>query len=74
MDTANSHTKSYNILRSLEAMHMNIKHELRAWVTCVLAILCAYAFFDFEFGSWTCRGVRSSFAVALARISSLITK
>ena len=32
MDRANSHTKSYNIPRSFEAMHVNIKYELRAWV------------------------------------------
>ena len=35
MDRANSHTKSYNIPRSFEAMYINIKYELRAWVTCV---------------------------------------
>ena len=34
MDRANSHTKSYNIPRSFEAMYVNIKYELRAWVTC----------------------------------------
>ena len=34
MDRANSHTKSYNIPRSFEAMYINIKYELRAWVTC----------------------------------------
>ena len=35
MDRANSHTKSYNnILRSFEAMYINIKYEPRAWVTC----------------------------------------
>ena len=34
MDRANSHTKSYNIPRSFEAMNISIKYELRAWVTC----------------------------------------
>ena len=34
MDRTNSHTKSYNIPRSFEAMYINIKYELRAWVTC----------------------------------------
>ena len=34
MDRANSHTKSYNIPRSFEAMYINIKYELRAWLTC----------------------------------------
>ena len=34
MDRANSHTKSYNIPRSFEAMYINIKYELRAWKTC----------------------------------------
>ena len=33
MNSANSHTKSYNIPRSFEAMYINIKYELRAWVT-----------------------------------------
>ena len=36
MDRANSHTKSYNILRSFEAMYINIKYELRARVTCAM--------------------------------------
>ena len=36
MDRANSHTKSYNIPRSFEAMYIYIKYELRAWVTCGL--------------------------------------
>ena len=35
MDRANSHIKSYNIQRSFEVMYVNIKYELRAWVTCV---------------------------------------
>ena len=35
MDRANSRTKSYNIPRSFEAMYINIKYELRAWVSCV---------------------------------------
>ena len=34
MARANSHTKSYNIPRSFEAMYINIKYELRARVTC----------------------------------------
>ena len=34
MDRANSHTKSYNIQRSFEAMYINIKYKLRTWVTC----------------------------------------
>ena len=34
MDRANSHTKSYNIPRSFEVMYIDIKYELRAWVTC----------------------------------------
>ena len=38
IDRANSHTKSYYIPRSFEAMYINIKHELRAWVTCVLSL------------------------------------
>ena len=33
MDRVNSHTKSYNIPRSFEVMYVNIKYELRAWVT-----------------------------------------
>ena len=33
MARANSHTKSYNIPRSLETMYINgIKYELKAWV------------------------------------------
>ena len=39
MDRANSHTKSYNIPRSFEAMYINIKYELRAWVTCAYSSL-----------------------------------
>ena len=34
MNRANSHIKPYNIPRSLEAMHINIKYQLRASVTC----------------------------------------
>ena len=34
MDRANFHKKSYNIPRSFVAMDIDIKYELRAWMTC----------------------------------------